>query len=109
MKHTQAELRSLTYDPADPEFIRHLAADESACAALMSAKGVVARCVAAAGEQDELDAEIVRLRAAVDVEQAAVRGRAALVQAMEQITTLNDSQRKALDTLVEGLLRGDSC
>lgn len=106
MKHTQAELRSLTYDPADPEFVRRLAADEAACAALVNAKEVVARCAAPAGVPD---AELVRLRAAIDAEQATVRGRAALEQAMEQVATLSDAQRKALDMLVEGLLRGDSC
>ncbi|CRY18676.1 Uncharacterised protein [Burkholderia pseudomallei] len=38
-----------------------------------------------------------------------MHGRAALEQAMEQVATLSDAQRKALDTLVERLLRGDSC
>ncbi|MCA8278847.1 hypothetical protein LGN21_04530 [Burkholderia cepacia] len=106
MTYTQAELRSLTYDPADPEFVRYIATDEAACAALIRAKEAVARCAAPAGAPDT---ELVRLRAAIDAEQAAIRGRAALDQAMEQVATLSDAQRKALDMLVEGLLRGDSC
>ncbi|WP_146034387.1 hypothetical protein [Burkholderia thailandensis] len=73
MKHTQAELRSLSDDPADPEFVRRLAADEAACAALVSAKEAVARCAAAAGEQGAAQVvSAVRLRAALEPSGAGV-------------------------------------